>query len=131
MGSLDKIIELSSIVWKILNQSSYSRENWIDQAIINYVIYYKKKFANDTIIRNENKDSPILTLGVAKNDSFIIDLEGNILNAKGEIAALVHQYDRHKNIEIIVLKKFCNDLMKKKYFFYFCIYIDVFINIFI
>ena len=27
LGSLDKIIELSSIVWKILDQSTYSREN--------------------------------------------------------------------------------------------------------
>ena len=97
LGSLDKIIELSSIVWKILDQSTYSRENQTDQAVINYIIYYKKIFANDTIIRNENKDSPILTLGVAKNDSFIIDSENNILNIKGEIPAIVHQYDRHKN----------------------------------
>lgn len=119
LGSLDKIMELSSTVWKILNQSSYSRENWIDQAIINYVIYYKKIFANETIIRNENKDSPILTLGVAKNESFINDSEGNILNINDEIAALVHQYDRHKNIEIIVLKKYCNDLMGKNILYIF------------
>ena len=35
LGSLDKIMELSSIVWKIMNQSDYSREKWTDQAVIN------------------------------------------------------------------------------------------------
>ena len=80
---------------------------------IRFAIYYKKLFANDTIITNENKNSPILTLGVASNESFIIDSKDNILNINGEIAAIVHQYDRHKNIVIKVMKKYCNDLMEK------------------
>lgn len=42
LGSLDKFIEFSSIIWKIMNQSNISREKWIDQAVINYLIYYKK-----------------------------------------------------------------------------------------
>jgi len=67
LGSIDKIIELSSIIWKIMNKSNYSREKWIDQGVLNYLIYYKKLFINDTIIRNENKISPILTLAITKN----------------------------------------------------------------
>lgn len=35
LGSIDKIIEFSSIIWKIMNKSNNSRENWIDQAVIN------------------------------------------------------------------------------------------------
>ena len=106
LGSLDKIMEFSSIIWKIMNQSDDSRENWIDQAVINYIIYYKKLFSNITIIRNENKDSPFLTLAASKPESFIIDSEGNILNIKGEIPAVIHQYDRHKKCVIKVMKKY-------------------------
>ena len=113
LGSIDKIIEFSSIIWKIMNKSNNSRENWIDQAVINYLIYYKKLFANDTIIRNENKNSPILTLAISKNQSFIIDSEDNILNIKGEIVAVIHQYDRHKIIYEKVLKKFSNDFLEE------------------
>ena len=82
LGSLDKIMEFSSIIWKIMKQSDVSRKKWIDQAVINYIIYYKKLFSKITIIRNENKDSPFLTLAISKPQSFIIDSEGNILNIK-------------------------------------------------
>ena len=80
---------------------------------IRYLIYYKKLFANDTIIRNENKNSPILRLAISKNQSFIIDSEDNILNIKGEIVAVIHQYDRHKIIYEKVLKKFSNDFLEE------------------
>ena len=109
LGSLDKFMEISSIIWKIMNQSDDSREKWIDQSVINYLIYYKKLFSNETIIRNENKDSPFLTLATSKPESFIIDSKYNILNVKGEIPAVIHQYDRHKNILIKVLKKYSNN----------------------
>lgn len=113
LGSLDKFIEFSSIIWKIMNQSNNSREKWIDQAVINYLIYYKKLFVNDTILRNENKDSPFLTIGISKPESFMFDLEDNILNIKGKIPAVIHQYDRHKKILIKVLKKFSNNLTEE------------------
>ena len=113
LGSIDKFIEFSSIIWKIMNQSNDSREKWIDQAVINYLIYYKKLFINDTILKNENKDSPFLTLGISKPESYMIDSEDNILNIKGEIPAIIHQYDRHKNIVIKVIKKYSNNLTEE------------------
>jgi len=104
-----------------MNQSNDSREKWIDQAVINYLIYYKKLFSNDTILWNENKDSPFLTLALSKSESFNIDSEGNILNIKGEIPAVLHQYDRHKKIVIKLLKKYSH--------FYFNLYILIFLII--
>ena len=109
LGSLDKIIELSSSIWKIMNQSDDSRLKWIDQSVINYLIYYKKLFSNETIFMNENKDSPFLTLGISRPEIFIIDYKNNILNIKSEIPAVIHQYDRHKKILTKVLKKYSNN----------------------
>ena len=109
LGSLDKIIELSSSIWKIMNQSDDSRLKWIDQSVINYLIYYKKLFSNETIFMNENKDSPFLTLGISRPEIFIIDYKDNILNIKSEIPAVIHQYDRHKKILTKVLKKYSNN----------------------
>jgi hypothetical protein len=135
LGSLDKVLKFSSKIWKIINKSDYSRKKCNDQAVINYLIYYKKLFANDTIIRNENKDSPFLTLGISKPESFMIDSEDNILNIKGQIPAVIHQYDRHKIIKIKVLKKYSNNnvyLTKNlflKFYFIFLLYILIFLII--
>jgi len=106
LGTSDKTLEFSSMIWKYLNQNNYSRKNWHDQAVVNYLIYYKKLFHNDSIIWSENKDGPILTLATANPKNFMIDSEDNILNGKGEIAAVIHQYDRHKNITKKILKKY-------------------------
>ena len=70
-------------------------------------------FANDSILRNENKDGPFLTIGISKPESFMFDTEDNILNIKGEIPAVIHQYDRHKKIVIKVLNKFFNNLTEE------------------
>ena len=135
LGSLDKILKFSSTIWKIMRQSNYSRKKWNDQAVINYLIYYKKLFAKDTIFRNENKDSPFLTLAISKPESFMIDSEDNILNIKGKIPAVIHQYDRHKIILIKVLKKYSNNniYLKKNVFlelsYIFLSYILIFLII--
>jgi hypothetical protein len=111
LGSANKFIEFSSMIWKIANTNNYSRHNWNDQAIVNYLVYYKL-FLNDCIIKNHNKDGLILTLATATPKSFFIDSESNILNGKGEIASVIHQYNRHQNIALRVIYKFCPELKK-------------------
>ena len=106
MGSSDKMLEFYSKIWKVLNQTSYSRDHWADQCAVNYLIYYQKLFHNESIIRSANKDGLILTLGIARPQNFMIDSDGNILNGKGEMAAVIHQYDRNKNITRNVFKKY-------------------------
>ena len=111
LGSANKFLEFSSMIWKIANTNNYSRHNWNDQAIVNYLVYYKL-FLNDCIIKNHNKDGLILTLATATPKSFFIDYESNILNGKGEIASVIHQYNRHQKIVLRVIYKFCPELKK-------------------
>ena len=76
-----------------------------DQAIINYVVYVEKIF-DDCLIKSGYKDGYVLTIGRRKTN-VSLDSEGNILNEKGEIAAVVHQYDRVEYYLPIMRKRFC------------------------
>jgi len=113
LGSSDKILEFSSMIWKVLKINNYSRKRWHDQSAVNYLIYYKKLFHNDFIVRNENKNGLILTLATANPKNFMIDSEDNILNGNGEIAAVIHQYNRYNNITSKILNKYSSDSIKE------------------
>ena len=113
LGSANKFLEFTSMIWKTANTNNISRDTWNDQAIVNYLVYHKL-FLHDSIVKNQNKDSLILTLACANKSNFLIDPEDNILNGKGEIAPVIHQYDRHSNIVIKVLNKYCPELLKNK-----------------
>ena len=103
-GTVDKFLELLNKEWEKVKNGCYNQRIH-DQTVLNYIIYIEKTF-DDCLIRSEYKDGYILTLGlVKKNISF--DSENNILNDKGEIAALVHQYDRIPHIKKRIRQKFC------------------------
>lgn len=47
-----------------------------------------------------------MTIGLTNNSNIKLDYEDNVLNGKGEIAAVVHQYDRKPFIESKIKNKF-------------------------
>ena len=63
---------------------------------------------NDCIIKSENNDGPIMTIGISRREDITLDNEDNILNGKGEVAAMVHEYDRKEDILAKVKKKYCS-----------------------
>ena len=105
LGTIDIFIEFSNYFWYKLMKNKTS----IEQGIANYIIYYEKKFKN-YLIKSDNY-GPIITIGLSKPESVIVDSEDNILNFKGEIAAIIHQYDRKKNITMKILNKYCPELI--------------------
>jgi hypothetical protein len=62
---------------------------------------------NDCIITSDIYSGPLMTVGLS-NKNFSYDSEDNLLNFKGDIAAVIHQYDRKPNMVEIVNKKFIN-----------------------
>ena len=48
----------------------------------------------DCLIKSDNKNGYVMTIGLTNNTNIILDHENNILNGKGKIAAVIHQYDR-------------------------------------
>jgi hypothetical protein len=69
-------------------------EGWqIDQATHNYLIH-DGQLAE--IALHANNAGPVLTLGM--EDSVLLDRFGSIINTRGDIPNVVHQYDRHWHV---------------------------------
>ena len=116
-GTADKFLLLANKIWeKVKNNATNDKMH--DQTVINYIVYNEKIF-DDCLKHSEYKDGYILTLGLEKNKTIYADSDDNILNEKGEIAALVHQYDRIKYINEKIKKKFSVEgkinILKKRY----------------
>ena len=60
---------------------------------------------NDCIITSDIYSGPVMTVGLS-NKNFSYDSKDNLLNLKGDIAAVIHQYDRKPKMVEIVKKKF-------------------------
>ena len=103
LGTPDKFLQVISQIWEKVKDGCYNLKIH-DQTMLNYIIYIEKNF-DDCLIKTENKDGKILTLALGRNIS--LDSEDNVLSKNGEIAPLVHQYDRLRYIWEKVRKKFC------------------------
>jgi len=112
-GTVDKFILFSNEMWKQLDSERSLRLNIIEQAVGNYIIYHSKLF-KDCLIKSENKDGPIITIKLTKDEKIYLDLNDNVLNRDGKIVAIVHQYDRKKNIVRKVLNKYCPELINNR-----------------
>ena len=113
-GTIDKFIKFSREMWKRLDSEWSLRCKVIEQAVGNYIIYHDKMF-NDCLIKSGNKDGLIMTVKLTNNKHIYFDLNDNVLNMKGEVAAVVHQYDRKPYIVRKVMNKYCPELMKTKF----------------
>ena len=104
LGTIDKFLEFSIFFWQKLEESPRA----IEQGIYNYLIYNDKIF-KDYIVKSDNY-GPIMTIGLTELNKIHLDSKNNILNFNNEIASVVHQYDRKKDIVKIVINKFCPEL---------------------
>ena len=105
-GTVDKFLELAKNIWKEVEKKSPYKYSIHDQTAEAYLIYHKNMF-NDCIITSDIYSGPLMTVGLS-NKNFSYDSEDNLLNFKGDIAAVIHQYDRKPNMVEIVNKKFIN-----------------------
>ena len=104
-GTLDKFLEFSNIMWDILGKNWALTHSVVEQGVTNYLIYHEKLF-NDCLVKSNNENGRIMTIGRTNRKNIFLDHQNNILNGKGQIAALVHQYDRKKDITEIIRKKY-------------------------
>ena len=109
LGTINKFIELSNLMWDKIN-SELSKGNEINsKAVINYIIYHDK-ILSDSIIFSDNRDGPIMSLGLANRALIILDENKNVLNIEGQIAHVVNQYDKQDDIFDIAINKYCPGL---------------------
>ena len=64
---------------------------------------------NDCLIKSDIYSGFVMTVGIEPNKNFSYDSEENLLNFKGNVAAVIHQYDRIPKMVEMVKKKY-NDV---------------------
>ena len=106
-GTLNEFYEFSNILYDKLR----IYPTVIDQTLLNYLIYHEKILKKCLQIKSD-EFGPVLTLGLTKRKNIILDEENNILNNNGQIASIVHQYDRHPDLKKIIKSKYCPELIK-------------------
>ena len=90
----------------------------------------------DYIIESNNKDGPIMTLTLFINNmkKISLDSENNVLNEKGEIVYIAHQYDRSLNLTKIISNKYNETIKKpkekKNNTYYYILFLIAFLIIF-
>ena len=104
-GTLDKFIQFCDIIWDILGKNWALKHGVIEQGVVNYLIYYEKLF-NECLVRSDNENGRVMTIGLTDRKNIFLDSQNNILNRKNQIAALVHQYDRKEDLVEIMRKKY-------------------------
>jgi len=105
-GTTDKFYEFSKIMWEKLSSNWSIKYNVIEQAVCNYLIY-KEKLFNDCLKISQNTNGPVMTIGLTKRENIKLDYKNNILNGEGQIASVIHQYDRKEDIVKLVRSKYC------------------------
>ena len=107
IGTLKEFLDFSNIMWEKLKSYKFPLS---DQGLANFLFYYDK-IMNNCLLKSDN-NGPIMTIGLSQIENITLDYQDNILNYKGEIASVVHQYDRKENITIKIINKFLNQLPK-------------------
>ena len=110
LGSLEKFLEFSIILWRKLKLNNFPPS---DQCVAN-CLFYLENVLKDFLLKSDN-NGPIITLGITESENIILDVEDNVLNYKGEVAAVVHQYDRIVNLKKKIVSKYhleFSDLIK-------------------
>jgi hypothetical protein len=73
-----------------------------DQGAINYLL---RGSFSDKVNVFEYSKGPISHLGIAPRETIHTDAQNRVLNSDGDPFSIVHQYDRHQDIENVVLRK--------------------------
>jgi len=105
ISTVDKFIEFADILWQTI--SNLSGIN--DRGAIDCLVRYEELFG-DSIIMSDNT-GPIMAICITGTNKVLLDSNNNVLNNKGKIAAIVHQYDRKPDIVRKINKKYPDDVL--------------------
>ena len=122
-GTEDEFFKFSQILWK--NLLIYPQAE--DQTMLNYLYYHKQFFKNVTIF--SDNCGPVITIGLTKRNYINLDSENNILNSGNQIASIIHQYDRHKDIQVKIKEKYCPEFIYEQNHFINTIYFFIILEI--
>ena len=102
-GVLRYLEQMVSLTIEALSDEKVPLDKLNDQGLHN-VLLYKGRLGNVRLLTNET--GPVLTLGYTAKGSVKRDSHGQFLIEGGDVANVLHQYDRHADILNVVLKRY-------------------------
>lgn len=105
-GTPREFLCFASAMSEHINSTQYPYFRVCDQATGNWLIYHEKLFSEDIIVKSDNYDGYVMTIGFIPPENIKINSSGLILNGKGEIVPVVHQHDRNPATVKSVLKRY-------------------------
>lgn len=115
-GTVDKFYEFAKLMWDNLSSEWSKSKHVIEQAVGNYIIYYDKKFS-DCLVKSFNDDGYVLTIGMTTNDKLLLNLDFDIFNGQGKKGAVIHQFDRRKELVTRAYMKYYPEYLDNTIYF--------------
>lgn len=95
-GDIHGILKYLAAMVSLTMSARSLRETTGDQGIHNYLLYQKPL---PEIIVHDNRHGPLMTVGAMKPEAIRVNAQGWVINDDGQMPAVLHQYDRHPEIE--------------------------------
>ena len=108
LGDTAGIMEYLSRMVALTMQARSLRDVCADQTIHNYLLYQKNR--SPGLVAHVNGQGPVLTVGVMRPAAIRFDEQGLVVNDAGKIMPVLHQYDRHPEVEKVLLARLRRDL---------------------
>lgn len=108
-GTTHEFMTFTSAMEEHITSENYPYYRICDQAAGNWLIYHKNMFQG-MLNPSTNNDGCVMTIGLTAPQDVHTASTGNVLNGKGEIASVIHQYDRNPAVINIVVRKYCADM---------------------
>lgn len=110
-GILRYLEQIVSLTIAVLLDETVPIHELFDQGLHNYLLY-AGRLGSVRLLSNET--GPVLTLGYTPRGSVKRNAHGQFLTDGGDVANVLHQYDRHSDILNIVLKRHYNIFYRLK-----------------
>jgi len=101
-GDLDGIMQYLTAMVSLMMSARSLREDAGDQGIHNYLVY-QQPFAGLTL--HDNQTGPVLTMGTMPATALRFDTQNRIVNNRGVVIPVLHQYNRLPEVEKILLAR--------------------------
>lgn len=98
-GDIQGILKYLTSMVDLTMQARSLRETTGDQGIHNYLLYQKSL---PEFIVHDNRHGPLMTVGAMKPEDIRLNAQGWVINDDGQVPAVLHQYDRHPEVEKVL-----------------------------
>jgi hypothetical protein len=100
-GDIASLSEYLSLMVSVSMKALSLKEHDGDQGIHNFIL--KTQQLRSKVIVHDNREGPVMTLGVMRMADVRFNAQGLVVNAAGQVVPVLHQYDRIPELKSLLL----------------------------